>query len=48
MAKKKKQDQQDRYYFMGVFVAVSVGFIVFAYLMGVQNTLSALQSNLPF
>ena len=48
MAKKKKDQDKDRYIFFGVLVVVAVGMIVFAYLMGVQQTLGTMEGSLPF
>ena len=45
MAKKKaSKKEQERYYFIGALVVVAVGMVVFAYLVGVQHTLNALQA----
>lgn len=43
----KKADHPDRYLFFGVLIVTMVGAVVFAYLMGVRQTLFSLQDVLP-
>jgi hypothetical protein len=48
MAKKTQPPVTDRHIYLAVFVVVGVGMVVFAYLMGVQNTLITLEDVLPY